>query len=44
VGLHYAHEAEIDKEWKSSLKKIGRLRAAQTSFLERKPGSTKNLH
>ncbi len=40
----YAHKAEIDKEWKTSLKKVSRLRAAQPSILERKLGSAKNLH
>jgi uncharacterized protein (DUF433 family) len=44
LSYYYAHKAEIDKEWKASLKKVGRLRASQTSILERKLGSTKNLY
>jgi uncharacterized protein (DUF433 family) len=44
LSYYYAHKAEIDKEWKTSLKKIARLRASQTSILEQKLGSTKNLH
>ncbi len=44
LSYYYAHKTEIDKEWKASLKKIGRLRAAQTSILEQKLGSAKNLH
>ena len=44
LAYYYAHKTEIDKEWKTSLKKISRLRAAQTSILEQKLGSVKNLH
>jgi uncharacterized protein (DUF433 family) len=44
LSYYYAHKAEMDREWKTSLKKIGRLRAAQTSILEQKLGSAKNLH
>jgi uncharacterized protein (DUF433 family) len=44
LSYYYAHKAELDKEWKTSLKKIGRLGAAQTSILEQKLGSAKNLH
>jgi hypothetical protein len=44
LSYYYAHKTAIDKEWKTSLKKIGRLRAAQSSILEQKLGSAKNLH
>jgi uncharacterized protein (DUF433 family) len=44
LSYYYAHKAEIDKEWKTSLRKISRMRAAQTSILEQKLGSAKNLH
>ena len=44
LSYYYAHKTELDKEWKKSLRKIGRLRAAQTSILEQKLGSAKNLH
>jgi uncharacterized protein (DUF433 family) len=44
LSYYYAHKTELDKEWKGSLRKIGRLRAAQTSVLEQKLGSAKNLH
>ncbi|HEY7557068.1 MAG TPA: DUF433 domain-containing protein [Candidatus Binatia bacterium] len=44
LSYYYAHKTELDKEWKKSLRKIGRLRAARTSILERKLGSAKNLH
>ena len=43
-SYYYAHKAEIDKEWKTSLKKIGRLRAAQASILEQKLGSARNIY
>jgi uncharacterized protein (DUF433 family) len=32
LSYYYAHKTELDKEWKKSLRKIGRLRAAQTSI------------
>lgn len=44
LSYYYAHKSEIDKEWKTSMKKVGRLRASQASILEQKLGSTKNLH
>jgi uncharacterized protein (DUF433 family) len=44
LSYYYADKTEIDKQWKTSLKKIGRLRAAQTSILEQKLGSAKNLY
>ena len=44
LSYYYVHKTAIDKEWKTSLKKIGRLRAAQSSILEQKLGSAKNLH
>ncbi len=44
LSYYYAHKAELDKEWKSSLKKVARLRAGQVSIVERKLGAAKNLH
>ena len=44
LSYYYAHKAEIDREWKASLKKVARLRAGQASILEQKLGSAKNLH
>ena len=44
LSYYYEHKTELDKEWKTSLKKVRRLRAAQTSILEQKLGSAKNLH
>jgi len=44
LSYYYAHKAELDKEWKSSLKKVARLRAGQSSILEQKLGSAKNLY
>ena len=44
LSYYYAHKADLDKNWKASLKKVARLRAAQTSILEQKLGSAKTLH
>jgi uncharacterized protein (DUF433 family) len=44
LSYYYAHKADIDKEWKTSLKKIARLLAAQASILEQKRSSAKNIH
>jgi hypothetical protein len=44
LSYYYAHKTALDREWKASLKKVGRLRAAQTSILEQKLGTVKNLH
>jgi len=44
LSYYYAHKAELDKQWKASLKKTARLRAAQSSILAQKLGSAKNLH
>ncbi|SRR6266545_1565770 len=44
LSYYYAHKAELDREWKASLKKVARLRARQASILEQKLGSAKNLH
>ena len=44
LSYYYARKAELDKDWKSSLKKVARLRAGQGSILEQKLGSIKNLH
>jgi hypothetical protein len=43
LAYYYAHEADLDKLWKTSLKKVARLRAGQVSILEQKLGSAKNL-
>jgi uncharacterized protein (DUF433 family) len=44
LSYYYAHKVELDKEWKSSLKKVARLRAGQSSILEQKLGSAKSLY
>jgi len=44
LAYYYAHKANLDREWKASLKKVARLRARQSSILEQKLGSAKNLH
>ena len=44
LAYYYAHKADLDKLWKTSLKKVARLRARQSSILEQKLGSAKNLH
>lgn len=44
LSYYYAHKAQLDKEWKASLKKIARLRAKTPSILEEKLGPIKNLH
>jgi len=41
---YYAHEADLDREWKTSLKKVARLRGGQASILEQTLGSAENLH
>jgi uncharacterized protein (DUF433 family) len=44
LAYYYAHKADLDREWKASLKKVARLRARQASILEQKLGSAKSLH
>jgi uncharacterized protein (DUF433 family) len=44
LSYYYATKAQLDKEWKASLKKIARLRAKTPSILEEKLGPIKNLH
>lgn len=44
LSYYSAHKAELDKEWKASLKKIERLRKDHPSMLEQKLGQVKNLH
>ena len=44
LSYYYAHKAELDKEWKTSLKKVARLRAKTSSVLEEKLGPIKDLH
>jgi uncharacterized protein (DUF433 family) len=44
LSYYYAHKADLDREWKASLKKVARLRAAQSSILVQKRDSAKNLH
>ena len=41
LAYYYAHKADLDKLWKTSLKKVARLRAGQASILEQKLGSAK---
>ena len=44
LSYYYAHKAQLDKEWKASLKKVARLRTKTSSALEEKLGPIKNLH
>jgi hypothetical protein len=44
LSYYYAHKAQLDKEWKASLKKVARLHAKTSSVLEEKLGPIKNLH
>ena len=44
LSYYYARKGDLDKAWKSSLRKVARLRARQVSILEQKLGSAKNLH
>jgi uncharacterized protein (DUF433 family) len=44
LSYYYAHKTELDREWKKSLRKIGRLRAGQALILEQKLGSAKNIY
>lgn len=44
LSYYYAHKAELDKQWKTSLKRVARLRARTASILEEKLGPIKNLH
>jgi len=44
LSYYYSHKADLDREWKASLKKVARLRAGQASILEQKLGSAKNLY
>ena len=44
LSYYYAHKAELDKESKTSLKKVARLRAKTSSVLEEKLGPIKDLH
>lgn len=43
LSYYYSHRADLDREWKVSLKKVARLRAGQASILAQKLGSAKNL-
>jgi uncharacterized protein (DUF433 family) len=44
LSYYYAHKAELDKQWKASIKRVARLRARTASILEEKLGPIKNLH
>jgi uncharacterized protein (DUF433 family) len=44
LSYYYANKAELDKEWRASLKKMARLRKGHPSALEWKLGRAKNLH
>ena len=44
LSYYYAHKAELDKQWKASVKRVSRLRARTASILEEKLGPIKNLH
>ena len=39
LSYYYVHKADLDREWKVSLKKVARLCARQVSILEQKLGS-----
>lgn len=41
LSYYYAHKAQLDKHWKTSLKKVSRLRAKTSSVLEEKLGRLK---
>ncbi len=43
LSYYYAHKAELDKQWKASIKRVARLRARTASILEEKLGPIKNL-
>ncbi len=44
LSYYYAHKAQMDKDWKGSLRKVTRLRAKTPSVLKEKLGPIKNLH
>lgn len=44
LSYYYEHKAELDKEWKASLKTVRGLRKDHPSMLERKLVQVKNLH
>jgi uncharacterized protein (DUF433 family) len=44
LSYYYAHKAQLDRDWKTSLRKVARLRAKTSSVLEEKLGPIKNLH
>ena len=44
LAYYYAHKANLDREWKASLKRVARLRGRQAPILEQKLGSIRNLH
>jgi uncharacterized protein (DUF433 family) len=41
LSCYYAHKAELDKQWKASIKRVARLRARTASILEEKLGPIK---
>lgn len=44
LSYYYEHKAQIDKEWKASLRKVTKIKKKQSSILEQKLGQDKNLH
>ena len=44
LSYYYAHKAELDREWRASLKAADRLRKDHPSVLGRKVAQVKNLH
>ncbi len=44
LSYYYSHKADLDREWKASLRKVARLRAKTSSVLEEKLGSTRNIY
>lgn len=43
LSYYYEHKAEIDKEWKASLRRAAKIKKKQSSILEQKLGQAKNL-
>jgi uncharacterized protein (DUF433 family) len=43
LAYYYEHKAEIDKEWKASVRRVATIKKKQSSILEQKLGQAKNL-
>jgi len=44
LSYYYDHKEEMDKAWKDSLRKIGEIKKAHKSILEKKLGKVKDLY